>query len=181
VASAVVELPWGFQVAPVFQYATARPYALNTGFDNDGDGLATVDRLCADTDPAAVFAVRGNAGLIRALNPAGCVQAQVNQQRGGFVVNPDGSIDEVSGRYFNIDVRVTKTFNLGSRARFKLYSDLYNLLNTENLYFGSNGRLGLSNATAAGTFQQASSLYGPGFGPPVGRPFTAVFGARLEF
>ena len=28
---------------------------------------------------------------------------------------------------------------------------------------------------------QASSLYGPGFGPPVGRPFTAVFGARFEF
>ena len=36
-------------------------------------------------------------------------------------------------------------------------------------------------ATAGGTFMQASSLYGPGFGPPVGRPFTAVFGARLEF
>jgi Carboxypeptidase regulatory-like domain/TonB dependent receptor len=181
VASGVVELPWGFQIAPVFQYATARPYSLNTGFDIDGDGQATIDRLCAGTDPAAVFAVRGNAGLIRALNPAGCVQAQVNQQRGGFVVNPDGSIDEVSGRYFNIDVRVTKTFNFGDRARFKVYADLYNLFDTENLYFGSNGRLGLSNATAAGTFQQASSLYGPGFGPPVGRPFTAVFGARLEF
>ncbi len=181
VASGVVDLPWGFQIAPVFQFASARPYSLNTGFDNDGDGLATVDRLCAGTDPAAVFAVRGNAAAIRALNPAGCTQAQVNGQRGGFVVNPDGSITEKSGRYLNLDVRVTKTFNLGSRARFKLYSDLYNLLNTENLYFGSNGRLGLSEATAAGTFQQASSLYGPGFGPPVGRPFTASFGARLEF
>jgi hypothetical protein len=181
VASAVVDLPWGFQVAPVFQYASSRPYSLNTGFDLDGDGLATVDRLCEGTDPAAVFAVRGNAAAIRALNPAGCTQARVNGQRGGFVVNADGSIDEVSGRYFNIDMRVTKTFNLGARARFKIYSDLYNVFNTENLYFGSNGRLGLSNATAAGTFMQASSLYGPGFGPPVGRPFTAVFGARLEF
>jgi hypothetical protein len=28
---------------------------------------------------------------------------------------------------------------------------------------------------------QASSLYGPGFGPPVGRPFTASFGGRFEF
>jgi hypothetical protein len=96
-------------------------------------------------------------------------------------VNPDGGVEERSGRYFNIDVRITKSFNLGDRARFKIYSDLYNLLDTENLYFGSNGRLGLSVATAAGTFQQASTLYGPGFGPPVGRPFTAVFGARLEF
>ena len=181
VASAVIELPWGFQVAPFLQYASSRPYSLNTGFDIDGDGAATLDRLCAGVDPAAVFAVRGQTAALRALNPFGCAQAQVNQQRGGFVVNPDGSIDEYSGRYFNIDVRVTKSFNFGARARFKLYADLYNLLDTENLYFGSNGRLGLSTATSASTFQQASSLYGPGFGPPVGRPFTAVFGARLEF
>ncbi len=181
VASAVLELPLNFQIAPILQYASARPYSLNTGFDIDGDGLATVDRLCATTDPAAVFAVRGNATAIRALNPLGCTQAQVNGQRGGFVVNPDGSISEVSGRYFNIDLRVTKTFNLGDRARFRVYADLYNVFNTDNLYFGSNGRLGLSNATATGTFQQASSLYGPGFGPPVGRPFTAVFGARFDF
>ena len=181
VASAVIELPWGFQVAPFLQYASSRPYSLNTGFDVDGDGLATIDRICASADPAAVFAVRGQTAALRALNPAGCQQAVVNQQRGGFVVNPDGSIDEYSGRYFNIDVRVTKTFNFGSRTRFKVYADLYNLLDTENLYFGSNGRLGLSVATAGSTYQQASSLYGPGFGPPVGRPFTAVFGARLEF
>jgi hypothetical protein len=181
VASAVFDLPWGFQVAPVVQLASARPYSLNTGFDVDGDGLNTVDRLCAGVDPAAVFAVRGDAAAIRALNPLGCAQAEVNGRRGGFVVNADGSIDEVSGRYFNADVRVTKTIGIGDRARFKLYADLYNLFDTDNLYFGSNGRLGLSTATSAQTFQQASSLYGPGFGPPVGRPFTAVFGARFEF
>jgi hypothetical protein len=181
VASAVLDLPYGFQLAPVFQFATSRPYSLNTGFDVDGDGLNTVDRLCAGVDPAAVFAVRGNAAAIRALNPLGCAQAQVNQQRGGFIVNADGSIEEVSGRYLNLDLRVTKTFNVGSRAQFKVYADLYNLFNTENLYFGSNGRLGLAVATAQATFMQPSTLYGPGFGPPVGRPFTAVFGARVDF
>jgi hypothetical protein len=181
VASAVFELPLNFQIAPIFQYASSRPYSLNTGFDLDGDGLVLVDRLCANTDPAAVFAVRGNAAAIRALNPLGCAQTQVNQQRGGVVVNPDGSVSDISGRYFNVDVRVTKTFNLGSRARMRVYADLYNVFNTDNVYFGDNGRLALSSATSASTFQQASSLYGPGFGPPVGRPFTAVFGARFDF
>jgi hypothetical protein len=181
VASAVIDLPAGIQLAPIVQFASSRPYSLNTGFDIDGDGLATVDRLCASTDPQAVFAVRGNTAAIRALNPLGCTQAKVNGRRGGFVVNADGSISEVSGRYFNADLRVTKTLAFGSRAKFRLYADLYNLFNTDNLYFGSNGRLGLSTATSGGTFQQASSLYGPGFGPPVGRPFTAVFGARFEF
>ena len=97
------------------------------------------------------------------------------------MVNPDGSVEERSGRYLNVDLRVTKTVRPGSTRRIRVYADLYNLFDVENLYFGSNGRLGLSDATSAGTFMQASSLYGPGFGPPVGRPFTAVFGARFEF
>lgn len=181
VMSGVFEFPWGLQLAPILQVASSRPYSLNTGFDLDGDGLATIDRLCASANLDAVFAARGNIGALRALNPLGCQQLDVNTRRGGFVVNPDGSISEKSGRYLNLDVRVTKSFALGERVKFKVYADLYNLLNTENLYFGSNGRLGLSVATAASTFQQASSLYGPGFGPPVGRPFTAVFGARLDF
>jgi hypothetical protein len=181
VASAVFEVPLGFEVAPIFQLASSRSYSLNTGFDIDGDGLVNVDRLCAGVDPMAVFAVRGNTAAIRALNPLGCQQAQVNSQRGGFVVRPDGTVEDRSGRYLNVDLRVTKSVPLGRRMRLKGYIDFYNLFDIENLYFGSNGRLGLSAATSAGTFMQASSLYGPGFGPPVGRPFTALFGGRFEF
>ncbi|MCL4812170.1 MAG: TonB-dependent receptor [Vicinamibacteraceae bacterium] len=181
VASAVIELPFDVQLAPIVQYASARPYSLNTGFDVDGDGQATIDRLCVGVDPQAAFAARGNTAALRALNPLGCQQIGVNTQRGGFVVNADGTVEEKSGRYFNVDLRVTKTFAFMNRYRVRVYADLYNLFNTENLYFGSNGRLGLSTATSAGTFMQASSLYGPGFGPPVGRPFTAVFGARFDF
>jgi hypothetical protein len=181
VFSGVFSLPLGFQVAHILQYGSPRPYSLNTGFDLDGDGLNTIDRICAGVDPQAVFDARGNTPALRALNPFGCAQARVNSQRSGFVVNPDGSVEERSPRYFNVDLRLTKTFRFGDRIQFKLYSDLYNVFNTENLYFGTNPRLGLSNATSAGAFMQASSLYGPGFGPPVGRPFTAVFGARFEF
>jgi hypothetical protein len=183
VASAVIDLPLNFQVAPLVQLASARPYSLNTGLDIDGDGLNLVDRLCQGVDPAAVFAVRGNAAAIQELNPRGCQQIGVNSQRTGFVVEADGSLREVSSRYLNVDVRVTKTFDLGQRAKFRVYADLYNLFDTENLYMsgGNNARLGISQATAAGLFMQAGTLYGPGFGPPVGRPFTAVFGARFDF
>ena len=125
--------------------------------------------------------MRGDVTAIRALNPLGCQQIGVNTQRGGFVVNADGSVEERSGRYLNLDLRITKTVRLGGNMRLKGYMDLYNVLNVENLYFGSNGRLGLSIATSGGTFMQASSLYGPGFGPPIGRPLTAVFGGRFEF
>ena len=83
-------------------------------------------------------------------------------------MNPDGSLSEKSGRYFNVDLRVTKTFNFGERSRFKVYADLYNLFNTENLYFGSNGRLGLSTATAAATFHAGLVALRPGLRPAGG-------------
>jgi hypothetical protein len=55
VASGVFDMPWGFQLAPIMQLASSRPYSLNAGIDLDGDGLATVDRLCEGTDPRTVL------------------------------------------------------------------------------------------------------------------------------
>ncbi len=179
VASGYYDFPWGLQLASILQFASARPYSLNAGVDIDGDGLTQNDRICDGVDPRAVFDVRGNSAAILALNTRGCRQVQVNSQRSGFIVDPDGSIRDVSGRFFNVDLRVTKAITFAARYSVKVYADLYNVFNTENLAIGN--RFGTSAATSAGTFMQPSSLFGPGFGPPVGRPFTAVFGARFEF
>jgi hypothetical protein len=180
VASGVFDLPWKIQVSPIIQLASARPYSLNTGLDLDGDGRSTVDRICEGTDPAAVFAARGNATALRALNPLGCTQVKANSVREGFVVDGNGQIKGTrSARYLNVDLRATRIFGIGERFKFKPYAELYNLFNTENLNIGD--RLGLSIATSGGTFRQPTTLYGPGFGPPVGRPFTAQFGFRVEF
>nr|MBA2503124.1 hypothetical protein [Pyrinomonadaceae bacterium] len=102
-----------------------------------------------------------------------------NSQRGGFIVNPDGSIEKRSGRYFNFDLRVGKNFRFGERYRLSTYADFYNLFNVENLAFSN--RFGLSPATNTALFLQPPSLFGPGFGPPVGRPFTLQLGARFTF
>ena len=178
VFSGVFDLPMGFQAAPLLQLASPRPYSLNTGLDLDGDGLAANDRICAGVDPRAVFDVRGNSAAIRALNPRGCEQVQVNSQRSGFIVDANGNVREADGQFFNVDLRLSRGFQL-ARVNFKVFTDLYNLFNTENLALAN--RLGQSNATATALFMQPPSLFGPGFGPPVGRPFTAVIGARVDF
>ena len=180
VISGVIGLPLGFQVSPILQYGSPRPFSANTGFDIDGDGLVAIDRLCRGVDPAAVFAVRLDLAAVRALNPLGCVQAPVNTLRSGYTVI-GSTIEERSHRFFNVDTRVSKVFTFGERYKLSLNADFFNLFNTENLAYGSNARLGLSVANSAQTFLQATSLYGPGFGPPIGRPFTAQFGARFTF
>src|SRR3712207_8705661 len=85
----------------------------------------------------------------------------------GFIVRPDGTIEERSGRFFNVDLRAAKNFNFGENRRLSAYLDFYNLFNTENLAFAN--RFGLDPATSVTGFLQPDSLYGPGFGPPVGR------------
>ncbi len=179
VASGVFSVPYGFQFMPIVQLASARPYSLNLGLDIDGDGLATNDRICEGTSPAAVFAARGNTTALAALNPLGCRQVQVNSIREGFITSGGNVIETRSGRFFNVDLRAQKGFRLGERFNIKAYADFYNLFNTENLSFSN--RLGNTAATSAGLYQQPNSLYGPGFGPPVGRPLTVQLGARLDF
>jgi hypothetical protein len=164
----------------VVQWASARPYTPFAGFDINGDGLTNIaDRLCASANLDAVFAARGNQTAVRALNPNGCALAPVNSQRTGFFVNADGSIEERGGQFFNVDLRVMKGFRLTDRASIKVFADLYNLFNAENLSFTL--RPEQSSAFSAPNFLQPVSLAGPGFGPPVGRPFTASFGARVIF
>jgi hypothetical protein len=179
VASGVIDVPYGFQLSPIVQFASARPYTPTVGFDINGDGQTNiVDRLCSGVSVESVFAVRGDLTAIRALNPNGCQKTPVNSQRTGFVA--DGTaIEERSGNFFNADLRITKAFALGGRNTARVYVDLFNLFNSENLSFAP--RPEQSPASGASTFMQPVSLYGPGFGPPVGRPFTASFGARFEF
>lgn len=181
VLSGVFNLPWEIQLSPILQLASARPFSANTGIDIDGDGLTAIDRICDGVSLQSVFAVRGNNAQILALNPRGCRQQQVNQYRSGFFVESNGNVRELSHRFFNVDLRASKSFTFGERFKLQGYVDLYNLFNTDNLAFGSNARLGLSVASSATTFMQPSSLFGPGFGPPIGRPFTAQLGARFTF
>jgi hypothetical protein len=186
VLSGVFDLPYGFQVSPILQFASARPYTPTAGVDLDGDGLATNDRLCEGVDPLTVLEGMRNrpanivpSTFIFNFVQRGCRQARVNSQRDGFVIDANGTPQRRSGRFFNVDLRVSKEFRFGEIFRLSTYADLYNLFNTENLSFAR--RPELSPATNPAEFLQPVSLFGPGFGPPVGRPFTAQFGARFTF
>ncbi len=177
VASGLLDFPHGFQLAPIVQFATARPYSPLAGIDIDGDGRVAVDRICEGVDPLSLLRAQVAGQTVPAATAPGCRQARVNGQRVGFVVK-NGQIEERSGRFFDVDLRAQKTFSLSERFKVRAYVNFFNLLNRENLSFG--GRLGQSSLSSS-LFLQPVSLYGPGFGPPVGLPFTVQIGGRVEF
>lgn len=125
--SAVVSLPWGFQVAPIMQVASARPYVTSTGINNllFGSGPSAAHAIVQKSDPGNVlWGASKSASELRNcyLVTKDCIQAPYNSLRG----QP----------YFDLDARLTKTIKFGERSNLKLIFQGFNLTNRAN--FGNN-------------------------------------------
>jgi hypothetical protein len=145
VFSGVFDLWWGLQLSPIIQASSPRAYTLTQGVDRNGDGNNN-DRL---EDPPG----------------SGNILAR-QTQRGGF--DRDGN--EVSGRFFLTDMRVSKYVKFGDRAKVGLFFEAFNLFNTRN--FGNS----FSGSALSTTFKKVT-----GYMPGAGNPFQAQFGARFTF
>ncbi len=158
--SSVIDLPWGFQVSPIVQLGSARPYTLTSGADTNRDGL-TQD-----------FCIPGTA----APNGRVCTEdlVGINKMRGGYDL--DGN--RVSGRFFLMDLRVTYDINL-SRVRegmkIGLFFESFNLTNRTNFgnRFQTNGRSNL--------FQTTQGLPTGTYGIVAAAPYQAQLGFRFTF
>jgi hypothetical protein len=107
VVSGVFNLPGGFELAPLFQAASARPYSYLAGADIDGDGRAIIDRVCAGSV----------VGLAPIVTP-GCTMLQPNTLSGKPLVQ--------------MDLRTGKTVKIRERATMQLTVELFDLFNRAN-------------------------------------------------
>ena len=154
VASGIFQLPAGFEIAPIFQAAAARPFNFRAGTDIDGDGRSSIDRVCVG-------------GVISAPTAAsnfthGCQQTSVNTLRGVPFVQ--------------LDLRTAKVFKFGERAQLRLLWEFYNLFNRNN--FCNDFQ---QNAQASNFNQPLGYCGGQGFGPAFSGPLRSQFGFRFEF
>lgn len=155
VVSGHFQLPLGFEVSPIFQASSARPFGFRSGRDTDGDGRTTIDRVCEGSTISAPLIPGVNA-------PFGCEQVKINSLRG----DP----------FAQMDVRFAKAFKFGEQVALRLYWEFYNLFDTNN--FGNNFG---ENATAA-TFNRPLGFFGgQGFGPANSGPLRSQFGFRFEW
>jgi carboxypeptidase family protein len=171
VFSGVFDLPFGLQISPIVQLASARPYTLTQGVDLNGDGVVN-DRF---RDETGQIVPRGSARGGFDLKSAG-----IDPVTGDIILVPG---DRVSGRTFVTDLRVSKYINLGDRTKLGLFFETFNLTNHVNFGDGFEG----SRQTGLNRFQTVTGYLGNRTAsiPPAqggaGSPFQAQFGARFSF
>jgi hypothetical protein len=163
-----VDLPKGFQVGPILQYGSARPYPLTNSANtlNTGGGTGTAV-VVPKSDPTNWFAFAGdNTGAqncFYGLNgvAATCTIAKYDPLRG----DP----------FFELDMRLAKNVRFGDKMNVQLVAQAFNLTNRAN--YGND--FGNSIASQS-TFGHPAGFINPG-STTTPRSIWGEFGARFTF
>ena len=135
--SGIVDLPKGFQLSPILQFGSARPYNLTNSSNtlNTGGGTGTAV-VVPTNDPTNYLAFTGNntgaQNCFYGLNGVsqGCTIAKYDPLRG----DP----------FFELDMRLAKNIKFGERMNLQLLAQAFNLTNRAN--YGNN--FGVNNAAS---------------------------------
>ena len=176
----VVNLPGGFQVAPIMQWETARPYTAGYGGAVDvlgvGGGRGTSHVVVFTSSPndlKATLAAFGDPGATpSAVGAANRVKYRNCLRSGQCTI---GGFDTLRGLpFFQLDARVTKNFKIRERANLQAIFQVFDLTNRAN--FGNN----FGTDVRLSTFQTPTNFITPS-GVTVPHSLSAEFGLRFSF
>lgn len=149
--SGMVQIPWGVELAPIFQIGSPQPVDFQAGRDITGDGRVNFeDRACAGST------------LRNYTTTLGCTMVPLNNVRGGTFVE--------------LDLRTAKTFKLTEQAKLQFQWEFYNLLNRNN--FCRN--VGNTASAPLQLMRPQGYCGGEYYGTFTG-PFRSQVGLRFEF
>jgi outer membrane receptor protein involved in Fe transport len=167
--SGIVDLPKGFQLSPILQFGSARPYNLTNSYNTLNTGGGTGTAVLVPTNAITDYLYGTN--YINAFVPAYCAanasdpkctangtaQAQLNLQNCfyGNCVNQLGvplspltisKYDPLRGDpFFELDMRLAKNIKFGDRMNLQLMAQAFNLTNRAN--YGNNFGLNVADPT----------------------------------
>ena len=168
-ASGLVNLPYGFQIAPIMQWESARPYTAGYGASLDvlgvGAGRGTSHVIVFNDKPddlKATFQAFGSTtkGYRDCLRANQCHILPFDNLRG----QP----------FFQLDTRISKNFKLSERTKLSVFFQMFDLTNRAN--FGNN----FDGDVRSSTFGQPLNFINP-TGVTVPHNFSGEFGARFSF
>ncbi|HEX6719063.1 MAG TPA: carboxypeptidase regulatory-like domain-containing protein [Pyrinomonadaceae bacterium] len=175
----VVNLPGGFQVAPIVQWESARPYTSGYGGAVDilgvGGGRGTSHVVVFKDNPndlKATLNAFGNPGAAGSVGSANRVKFRNCLRSGQCTFAP---FDNLRGQpFFQLDARVTKNFKIKERANLQAIFQVFDLTNRAN--FGNNFVTDVRDAK----FGTPSNFITPS-GVTVPHSLSAEIGVRFTF
>jgi hypothetical protein len=150
--SVIAPLPWGIQLATIVSLRNGNPWDVTAGQDLDRDGN-NQDRPAGLVKNAGGRESDGNLAIINAFRQSRNLSPITMEQ-----------LARTSGDRL-VDLRATKQFALGSRVRFDVFLESYNLFNTVN-YESPSGVITSGSFAAYTTARDARQIQ---------------WGARIQF
>jgi outer membrane receptor protein involved in Fe transport len=160
--SGIVQLPWGFQFAPILQYGSARPYDLRSVTDvlDRGSGYSR-PVIVPNSSPTNYLAFASDAaGALACLAAGNCRQVGYDTLRG----DP----------FFQMDMRVAKNIRVREGWNLQLIFQAFNLTNKTNYGNDYHNTAGSSGFLTPEGFINPNATFIP-------RAFVGEFGARFTF
>ncbi len=126
--SAVIQLPWGIYVSPIFRYRSALPLHIWTGYDVNADG----DRTTTSTRPRSVHRDRRRRATASSRRSGAC--ETINCGRGAALSqfnlrvsrSPSSSAHgmniEAIGEIFNMFNAINPNFGVGAASSSRFYT-----------------------------------------------------------
>ena len=166
--SGIIDLPKGFQLSPILQFGSSRPYNLTNSYNtlNTGGGTATAVLVPADAATNYLYGPNYIAAFVPACKTAGgstssctaqarrslqnCFYGQCTTQY-GIPLSPltIAKYDPLRGDpFFELDMRLAKNIKFGERMNLQLVAQAFNLTNRGN--YGNNYGRNVANAATFG-------------------------------
>ena len=162
--SSVITLPWGFDIAPIMQFGSARPYTASAGHDVLGvgsrNGAAHAIVPVSNPDDFSTFALSSVSDQQACLAAGTCKMVGFDTLRGQD--------------FFQLDARLTKAINFSESKQLRLIFQAFDLTNRAN--FGND----FTGNVRSSTFEQAAGFIAPS-GTVLPKSFRAEFGAEFSF
>ena len=159
--SGIVQMPWGFQVSPILQYGTARPYDIRSGFDvlSRGSGYSR-PVIVPNDSPADYHAITSAAQALACLDAGNCHQVGYDTMRGDA--------------FFQMDMRIAKNIRIREGMNLQLIFQAFNL--TSKVNYGND----FHNTNTSGSFLTPEGYINPS-SSTIPRAFVGEFGFRFTF
>jgi hypothetical protein len=188
----VVDLPKGFQFAPILQFGTARPYNLTNSYNtiNAGGGTAAavvvpnndLKNYTYGTDYINTYVAAAVAADALNPNPDPNIEADATAAAQGNVATCYYTAQCTIAKYaplrgqafFELDVKFAKNIKLGERMNLQLVAQAFNLTNRAN--YGNN----FGNNIASSTLGHPAGFFAPN-ATFIPRSIWGEFGVHFTF